>query len=68
MAPEDIKICHTESDAVETIAGGMTAVVSDALLMMTLPIEFVIEASGMPEAGAKHARAAIENGKHVVKV
>ena len=28
----------------------------------------MIEASGMPEAGANHALAAIENGKHVVMV
>ena len=68
MAPEYLKICHTESDAIESIAAGKTAVVSDAPLMMTLPIEVVIEASGMPEAGANHARAAIENGKHVVMV
>jgi len=68
IAPENLKICHTETAAVETIEAGKTAVVSDALLLMTLPIEVVIEASGMPEAGANHASAAIENGKHVVMV
>ena len=68
MVPADLKICHTASDANDTIAAGKTAVVSDALLLMDLPIEVVIEASGMPEAGANHALAAIENGKHVVMV
>ncbi|CAB1060099.1 Homoserine dehydrogenase (EC [Olavius sp. associated proteobacterium Delta 1] len=68
IAPEDLKICHTGSDANDTIASGKTAVVSDALLLMDQPIELVIEASGMPEAGAKHALAAVENGKHVVMV
>jgi len=68
LAPEDLKICHTESDANNTIAAGKTAVVSDALALMGLPIEVVIEASGMPGAGAFHARLAIENGKHVVMV
>jgi len=50
MVLEDLKICHTESDTNETIASGKTAVVSDAMLLMDLPIEVVIEASGMPEA------------------
>ena len=68
LAPEDLKVCHTESEANETIAAGKTAVVGDALMMMDLPIEVVIEASGMPEAGAFHARSAIENSKHVVMV
>ena len=39
MKSEDLKICHTESDANDTIASGKTAVVSDSLLMMALPIE-----------------------------
>ena len=68
MAPEDIKICHTDADANDTIACGKTAVVSDGLLLTTLPIEVVVEASGTPEAGANHALSAIENGKHVVMV
>ena len=68
LAPEDLKVCHTDSEANDTIASGKTAVVSDALLLMDLPIEVVIEASGMPGAGAFHALSAIENGKHVVMV
>ena len=67
-APEDLKICHTASDANDAIAAGRTAVVSDARLLMGQAIEVVIEASGMPGAGANHALAAIENGKHVVMV
>jgi len=68
MAPEDLNICHTASDANDTVAAGKTAVVRDALLLMDLPIDVVIEASGMPEVGANHALSAIENGKHVVMV
>ena len=60
MAPEELKICHTVSEANDTIASGKTAVVSDALLLMDQAIEVVIEASGMPEAGANHALAVIE--------
>jgi predicted homoserine dehydrogenase-like protein len=65
---EDLKVCRTESGANDTIAAGKTAVISDALLLTDLPIEVVIEASGMPGAGATHARTAIANGKLVVMV
>ena len=68
LAPEDMKVCHTESEANDVIASGKTAVVSDARLLMNLPIEVVVEASGMPGAGALHGLSAIENGKHVVMV
>ena len=68
LAPEDLKVCHSDSAANDAIASGKTALVSDALLLMDLPIEVVIEASGRPGAGAFHALSAIENGKHVVMV
>ena len=68
LALEDLQVCHTESEANDTIAAGRTAVVGDAQLLMGLPIEVVIEASGMPGAGASHALSAIENDKHVVMV
>jgi len=68
LTPEDLKVCHTESETNDAIASGKTAVIRDALLLMNLPIEVVIEASGIPVAGASHARSAIENGKHVVMV
>ena len=68
LAPEDLKVCHIASEANDTIASGKTAVISDALLMMDMPIEVVVEATGMPEVGSIHARSAIENGKHVVMV
>jgi len=64
----DLKICRTAADANHAIESGKTAVVSDALLLMELAIEVVIEASGMPEAGANHARGALAKGKHVVMV
>ena len=68
LVPENLKVCHTESEANNVIASGKTAVVSDARLLMNLPIEVMVEASGMPGAGAFHALSAIENGKHVVMV
>jgi predicted homoserine dehydrogenase-like protein len=68
LLPGDLKVCPTDAEVNDTIASGKTAVVSDAALLMDLPIAVVLEASGMPEAGAFHALSAIENGKHVVMV
>ncbi len=53
-------------DAVKT---GRTAVVGDAAdLFACSEIECVIEATGHPIAGVRHALGAIESGKHVVMV
>ena len=68
LPPGNLKICDTEAEANDSIASGKTVVVGDGALLMDLPISVVIEASGMPEAGALHALMAIENGKHVVMV
>ena len=68
LLPGDLKVCYTEADARDTMASDKTAVISDAALLFDLPIAVVMEASGMPEAGAFHALSAIENGKHVVMV
>ena len=37
---EDLKVCRTESDANATIAAGKTAVISEPLLLMDLPVEW----------------------------
>ena len=66
MKADDLSVCHTRSDAKIAMTAGKTAVVSDPGLLMELPIEVVVEATGMPEDGAFHARLAIENGMHVV--
>jgi predicted homoserine dehydrogenase-like protein len=47
---------------------GKSIAVSDLALAAELPVDVVLEATGDPEAGARHARLAIEAGKHVVMV
>jgi predicted homoserine dehydrogenase-like protein len=48
---------------------GSTCVLDDAASLVAFPdIECVIEATGHPIAGVRHALAAIEHGKHVVMV
>jgi predicted homoserine dehydrogenase-like protein len=46
----------------------MCVALKDALLAMDLPLDVVVEATGVPEAGARHALEAIRHGKHVVMV
>jgi predicted homoserine dehydrogenase-like protein len=46
-----------------------THVTADAALLIAHPgIEVIVEATGISEAGIKHAIAAIEHGKHIVMV
>lgn len=53
----------------EAARTGKTYVTDDALAVINDPrIEVVIEATGDPSAGIRHALAAIEAGKHVVMV
>ncbi len=54
------------SDAAKT---GSTCVLADAAELLAFPeIECVIEATGHPIAGVRHALAAIESRKHIVMV
>ena len=48
---------------------GTTCVTDDALAMIAAPeVEIVIDATGSPSAGIRHALACCANGKHVVMV
>ena len=49
--------------------GGATALTEDAMALMAEPrIEVVVECTGHPSAGLRHALAAIAHGKHIVMV
>ncbi len=53
----------------DAIATGGTHLTEDAMALIADPrIEVVVECTGHPEAGLRHARAAIAHGKHVVMV
>jgi predicted homoserine dehydrogenase-like protein len=67
-ADEDIITCESRAQALTAIESGKRAVLADALLMMDLPLDVIVEATGSPTAGALHARAAIKAGKHVAMV
>ena len=53
----------------EAAKGGTTCVTDDASAAIASPaVDVVIDATGSPAAGIRHALAAIANGKHIVMV
>ncbi|GAB4264419.1 MAG: Gfo/Idh/MocA family oxidoreductase [Pararhodobacter sp.] len=58
--------CRAVGWSTERIAA--TTFLDDGLDAARAPVEVVIEATGAPEAGLNHARAALDAGKHVVMV
>lgn len=50
------------------IAENSIAVTDDSIALTESDVDVVVEATGVPEAGARHAYNAIQEGKHVVMV
>ncbi len=67
--PDDaIAFCENRAEALAALERGQRAIVEDALLLMDLPVDVIVESTGVTEAGARHAQAAIAAGKHVAMV
>jgi predicted homoserine dehydrogenase-like protein len=65
---ENIAVCASPREALQALERGRRVVVPDAMLMMDLPIDIVIECTGIPEAAARDCEEAIRHGKHVANV
>jgi predicted homoserine dehydrogenase-like protein len=64
--PEECYSAKSLADAAKTAA---TCVIDDSAALLACPdIECVIEATGHPIAGVRHALQAIEHGKHIIMV
>jgi predicted homoserine dehydrogenase-like protein len=60
---------HAASSLDDALKRGTTLVTDDADALIACPqIEVIVEATGIPGAGIRHALAAIDNGKHIVMV
>ncbi len=60
---------YAASSLASAVQSGATCVLDDAMKLASFPqIECIVEATGHPIAGIRHALAAIESGKHVVMV
>ena len=68
LPEEAIQICGSLAQARAALAGDKAVVSDDALMLMQLPIDIVVESTGAPEAATVHADAALRNGKHVAMV
>ncbi|MEW6332757.1 MAG: flagellar biosynthesis protein FlgA [Thermodesulfobacteriota bacterium] len=68
LPDEAIAVCETRIQAEAALASGKAVVSNDALMLIQLPVDVVLEATGSPEGAALHADSALRNGKHVVMV
>jgi len=60
---------HAAASLGDALTSRRTHVGDDAAALIAFPdIEVVIEATGVPEAGIRHALMAIQHGKHIVMV
>ncbi len=61
-------IADTGKRAAEAIERGKHVILTDAMQMMDLPLDVIVESTGVASAGAKHGLEAIRRGKHVAMV
>ena len=64
----DVARCLTAEEARQAWDQGKYIAADDLSSVVDLPIDVVVEATGNPEAGARHGRIAIEAGHHLVLV
>jgi len=64
----EVAVCRTPAEAMTAWESGKYIAAADLAAVIGLPIDVVVEATGNPEAGARHGRIAIEAGHHLVLV
>lgn len=65
FAADSIALCETASDAKAAWDSGKAIAAARLETVIDLPFSMMIESTGAPEATARHARLAIESGRHV---
>ncbi len=68
IPPEACPVCEAAHTAQRAMEAGKLPLVPDGALLAELELDVIVEASGQPEAGARHAVAALEQGRHLVLV
>ena len=64
---EDIALANTPSEAETAIKKGKYVITDNLdVIAKSIPVDVAIDATGIPEAGARIAFDAIHNGKHIV--
>ena len=66
---EEIRTAETGVELEEAIRAGKPVIVEDGLALADCKsVDVIVEATGLPDVGAKHAYHALSNHKHVVMV
>ncbi|MFA7666624.1 MAG: SAF domain-containing protein [Burkholderiaceae bacterium] len=63
-----IRACRTEAQARAAWEADAWIAAEDLAVVLPLPIDVVLEATGHPEAGARHALMTVQAGKHLALV
>ncbi len=64
----EVVVCRSATEARAAWDQGRYIAAADLAVVAGLPVDVVVEATGNPEAGARHGRMAIESGHHLVLV
>ncbi|WP_241524636.1 flagellar biosynthesis protein FlgA [Vreelandella sulfidaeris] len=62
---EKIMVCHEEVQVTEAWKKGFFIAAGSLELVTHLPFDIIVESTGIPDVGARHAELAIQAGKHV---
>ena len=68
VARVDIATCNTAAEARTAWQAGRHVAVGDLAIVLELPVDVIVEATGHPESGARHATLSVEAEKHLVLV
>ncbi|GAB5374647.1 MAG: NAD-binding homoserine dehydrogenase [Acuticoccus sp.] len=68
VPPARIAVCASASEVRAAWDSGKSIATDDLAVALEAPVDIVIEATGDPEAGARHARMSIEADRHLVMV
>lgn len=68
IPPEACPVCDAARTAQRAMEAGKLPLVPDGTLLAELDLDVIVEASGQPEAGARHGLAALAQGRHLVLV
>lgn len=65
---EEVAICDSSRSVKQAWDQRKRIVTPDASLLMDLPIDIMVESTGIPEVGARYGLETIKNGKHLAMV
>ena len=66
---QEIRTAETGDELEDAVGAGKPVIVEDGMALTdSESIDVIVEATGLPEVGARHAYRGLSNGKHVVMV